>query len=175
MRGRFAWALKWRGGNKVGPAAFIIPGGRRPTNFFSDFFPPHCQKTAMTDFVREMNGMRVLVCDVDGPILAHEHDTGAFMGLAWEQNAAMVAVPLSRLGGDFLDLKTRIAGDVIQKFVNYRLRLAIVGDVSARLARSTALRDFVREANRGQDVWFVDDLDDLNRRLVANPPRDRLS
>ena len=49
------------------------------------------------------------------------------------------------------------AGAVVQKFVNYRLRLVVVGDVSEHVAASTALRDFVREANRGTQTGFVAD------------------
>jgi hypothetical protein len=58
-----------------------------------------------------------------------------------------------------------VAGGVVQKFVNYRLRLAIVGDVAEHVTASTALRDFVREANRGGQTWFVADEAELAARL----------
>jgi hypothetical protein len=45
------------------------------------------------------------------------------------------------------------------------MRVAILGDISARVAESSALRDFVLESNRGQHVWFVEGMDDLERRL----------
>ena len=66
-----------------------------------------------------------------------------------------MAIPVSRLSPDFFQLKTRLAGEVIQKFVNYRMRLAMIGDISAWLAQSNALRDFVYESNRGTAIWFV--------------------
>jgi hypothetical protein len=43
----------------------------------------------------------------------------------------------------------------------------VVGDVSAHLAQSDALRDFVIESNRGEHVWFVRDLAELEARLAA--------
>ena len=43
----------------------------------------------------------------------------------------------ARLSPDFLRLSTGLAGDVLQKFVNYGLRVAIVGDVSAAAASRT--------------------------------------
>ncbi len=46
------------------------------------------------------------------------------------------------------------------------LKLAVVGDVAAHVARSNALRDWVIECNRGGDLWFVADLDELKARLV---------
>lgn len=119
----------------------------------------------MSDQILIMGGVKVLVLTAQGPLLAHERDTGAFVSAAWEAGADLVALPVSRLGDDFLHLSTRLAGDVIQKFVNYRLRLAILGDISDSVARSEALRDFVRESNRGRAVWFLDDLDSLRSRL----------
>jgi hypothetical protein len=55
--------------------------------------------------------------------------------------------------------------------VNYGLRLAVVGDISELLERSGALRDFVRESNRGRQVWFVADEAELAAR--RRPPRPR--
>lgn len=54
----------------------------------------------------------------------------------------------------FFDLSTRIAGEILQKFSTYRLRLAIVGDFSE--PESSSLRDFIRESNKAGHVIFVD-------------------
>ncbi|WP_346317136.1 DUF4180 domain-containing protein [Chitinophaga sp. YIM B06452] len=53
----------------------------------------------------------------------------------------------------FFDLKTGIAGDILQKFTNYRVRLAIVGDFAEVPGKS--LRDFIFESNKGKQVNFV--------------------
>ncbi|WP_448950911.1 DUF4180 domain-containing protein [Labrys neptuniae] len=119
----------------------------------------------MGDIVEEIGGVRVLVCAVEGEILAREADINDFMAKAWEHEATFVAVPLARLSEDFFRLRTGLAGAVAQKFVNYHLRLAVIGDISAWVAGSDALRDFVREANRGRDIWFVADLAELRARL----------
>jgi hypothetical protein len=58
---------------------------------------------------------------------------------------------------DFFDLKTKIAGEVLQKISNYRCRLAIIGDFSGYTSKS--LNDFIRECNRGRMVAFCDDLE----------------
>lgn len=54
---------------------------------------------------------------------------------------------------DFFVLSTGLAGEALQKLVNYRFKLAIVGDFSQ--VTSKALRDFIRESNRGENVFFV--------------------
>jgi hypothetical protein len=51
----------------------------------------------------------------------------------------------------------------------YRRRLAILGEISRHVAESSAFRDFVYEANRGDHVWFVADLEELDQRLAPPP------
>ncbi len=119
------------------------------------------------DQLIEIANTRVLRCADKGAALRTPADANEFLGDAWGHEADMLAIPVARLGPDFLNLSTRVAGEVFQKFVNYRMRCAIVGDVGQALAESKALRDFVRETNKGNALWFVDDLDDLRRRLEA--------
>lgn len=114
----------------------------------------------MNQHTLDRHGLRILVCASTGSALSS-------MSAAWEHNATWVAFPVSRLADGFFQLSTRIAGDVIQKFVNHGLGIAIVGDISAWLAGSKPLQDFVYEANRGNTVLFVGDLDELDRRLGA--------
>ncbi|MFC0007597.1 DUF4180 domain-containing protein [Micromonospora siamensis] len=118
----------------------------------------------MPDEMREIAGTPVLVCDPAGPPLATEADALDLIGAAFA-GAEVVVVPAGRLDPTFFSLGTRFAGDVMQKFVNYRLRLAVVGDISAHLAASSALRALVHESNRAGHVWFVTDLDALADRL----------
>jgi len=54
---------------------------------------------------------------------------------------------------DFFKLSTKLAGDILQKYVNYRMKLAIVGDFSVYTSKS--LKDFIYETNNGKDVFFV--------------------
>lgn len=54
---------------------------------------------------------------------------------------------------DFFDLKNGIAGEILQKFSTYRVRLAIVGDFSNYTSKS--LRDFIFESNKGRHITFV--------------------
>ncbi len=55
---------------------------------------------------------------------------------------------------DFFDLKSGIAGEILQKFSNYLVRLAIVGDFSKYANKS--LKDFIFESNKGGQINFVD-------------------
>src|SRR5687767_13990341 len=112
----------------------------------------------MSDITKDIHAHHVLICDADGPRLATERDANDFISAAFEHGSTLVAIPLARLSDDFFRLSTRLAGEVVQKFVNYKLQLAIVGDISQQIAASNALRDFVHEANRGRQLWFVKDM-----------------
>lgn len=120
----------------------------------------------MPDVLQERAGVPVLVCDPAGPPIVTERDALDLIGAAF-LGATAVAVPADRLDPSFFSLGTRFAGEVMQKFVNYRLRLVIVGDISPHLAASAALRALVAESNRHDHVWFVPDLDALDDRLRA--------
>ncbi|MET8147253.1 DUF4180 domain-containing protein [Actinoplanes sp. NPDC049668] len=118
----------------------------------------------MSDQVLQRNGVPVLVCAADGPMLTGVQDALDLIGAAFT-HSDVVALPASRLGDDFFELRTGLAGEVMQKFVNYQIRLAIVGDISARVAASASLRSLVLESNRGRHVWFVPDLPALDAYL----------
>jgi hypothetical protein len=119
----------------------------------------------VTGQVAEIAGVRAYVCDAAGPTL-DERLAADIIGDTFGGGVRLVVIPTSRLSPAFLDLKTRLAGEVLQKFVNYQRQVAIVGDVSQAVANSNALCDFIRESNRGRSVWFVADLAELEVRLA---------
>lgn len=64
---------------------------------------------------------------------------------------------------DFFDLKTGIAGEILQKCSTYRIRLAIVGNFAGGPSKS--LNDFVRESNRLGHINFVASREEALERL----------
>ena len=109
----------------------------------------------------------LMVCPDEGKKLRTDRDAVQLIGEALQAGARMVVIPVERLDDDFFRLRTGAAGEFIQKFVTYKLRLAIVGDISAYVAESSALRDFVYKANRSEHFWFVDTREALDQRLLT--------
>lgn len=118
----------------------------------------------MADEVSERAGVPVLVLDPTGPAIAGTQDALDVIGAAFSR-ADVVAVPVGRFAAAFFDLRTGLAGAVMQKFVNYRMRLVVLGDIAGYVESSSALRDLVYESNQGSQVWFLADLDELDARL----------
>lgn len=108
---------------------------------------------------------KILFVAAEGPPL-NAATANDVLSEAWSVEAELVVVPITRLADGFLDLSTRIAGEVIQKFTNYRMRLAFVGDIAASIEASRSLRDFVYESNKGDQVWFMRDRAALEARLA---------
>lgn len=63
----------------------------------------------------------------------------------------------------FFDLKTKMLGEVMQKAVNYRIQMAIIGDFS--LYTSHALKDLMTECNRGSQFFMVFSLEEALEKL----------
>ena len=101
--------------------------------------------------------------------IAEFHGEGFLLGNAGDardlilasRGANWVALDESRVAPAFFDLRSGIAGDVLQKFVNYRMKLAILGDISRYTDQSESLKALVRESNRGRNVAFLPSLDAL--------------
>lgn len=110
---------------------------------------------------------RVQYLDKDGPLVSKPEDSSDLIGNAWADNASLIVIPVSRLDPEFFRLSSRLAGEILQKVVNYRLQLAVIGDISEQVAASDALRDFVWESNRGEQVWFLPDEASLVEKLSA--------
>lgn len=115
--------------------------------------------------ISEVHGKRVLTHVPDGPALGSEDDAVDVLGLAFSEDANVVVVPAEHVAPDFFTLSTRVAGDVVRKFAMYRIRLVVLGDITAHLAASDAFRAFVHETNRGRDIWFVPDEEALAAKL----------
>ncbi|MCW2840617.1 MAG: hypothetical protein JWR55_2100 [Aeromicrobium sp.] len=110
-------------------------------------------------------GTAVMVCGPDGIPFDTEGAATELVGEAIGLRAEVVVVPAERLTDDFFQLRTGVAGEIAQKFANYGLRLAIIGDISRQLAGSTALAEWVEESNRGDDLRFYDTFDEFQARL----------
>jgi hypothetical protein len=108
----------------------------------------------------------ILTCPHEGKSLRTDRDAVDLIGEALQSGARTVMIPAERLDEDFFRLRTRVAGEFVQKFATYGVRLAIVGDISAYVSESTALRDFVYEANRGRDLWFAVTREEIENRLL---------
>lgn len=80
--------------------------------------------------------------------------SGAWKIILYEENVAP----------EFFDLRTGLAGAVLQKFVNYSIQVAIVGDYSNVTSKS--LKAFIYESNRGNQIFFLPSVEQAVQTLI---------
>jgi hypothetical protein len=104
------------------------------------------------------------VAELSGQIILNDtEDMVDVLGNADYQGARKIIVHSSQLNPDFFELRSGIAGDMLQKISNYRMSLAVVGDFAN--VESKSLRDFIFESNKRGQVCFVDSLEEALQRL----------
>ena len=74
------------------------------------------------------------------------------MSVKYETGCTNIALNKSAIVDDFFILSTCMAGEILQKFINYGVRFAIYGDFSRYTSKP--LKDFMYESNRGKDIYF---------------------
>jgi hypothetical protein len=94
----------------------------------------------------------------DGVLLKSAADGRDLLFAAAAKGADWVAIHEANIAPEFFDLRSGLAGEVLQKFANYRAHLAIIGDIARYTDKSEPLAALVRESNRGRDVRFVPDI-----------------
>jgi hypothetical protein len=85
------------------------------------------------------------------------------MTVRYETNCNKIALNKEAVVEDFFILSKGLAGEILQKFVNYQTKFCIYGDYSNYTSKP--LKDFIYESNHGKDVFFVETEDEAIQML----------
>lgn len=86
-------------------------------------------------------------------VIGNTEDGLELLGNLYYQGFDRIIIDEKNITVDFFELKNGIAGEILQKFSTYRVRLAIVGNFSKY--KSKSLTDFIFESNKGGHINFV--------------------
>ena len=101
----------------------------------------------------KFNNKKIAEIISDEIILRTTDDGLDLLGNLYYQGFDKVIIHEKNIIPGFFDLKTKIAGDILQKFAQYQMPLIIVGDFSK--FKSKSLHDFIFESNKGKQINFV--------------------
>ena len=87
------------------------------------------------------------------------------LGCFYPDHVEALILHEANLAPEFFQLRTKLAGEILQKLVNYRVRVAIVGEFQKY--QSKALADFIYECNNGRQIFFVATREEALARLAA--------
>ena len=99
--------------------------------------------------IAELNDANILIRNAE--------DATDLIGDIGSSGCSRIIIPEENMHPDFFDLRNGIAGEILQKFSNYRFKVAVTGKFERFQKKST--RDFIRESNRGNLVCFVEDVE----------------
>ena len=111
------------------------------------------------------NNLSVAVVTAGEPVITDPQSAlDLAMTVKYETGAARLVLDKSLVCEDFFILSTRLAGEILQKFINYHVKAAIFGDFSHYTSKP--LHDFIYESNQGKDFFFVSTKEEALQRLA---------
>lgn len=102
----------------------------------------------------EKNGIVCAVVNSNELVITDAQTTlDVLMSAKYDVETKNIVIDKKLIVEDFFILSKGLAGEILQKYVNYGGRIAIYGDYSHYTSKP--LKDFIYESNKGKDVFFV--------------------
>ncbi len=102
------------------------------------------------------NDTAVAVVDSKGKLITDVQSAlDLIVTVKYETECMNIAISKEAVTDDFFILSTGLAGEILQKFINYGVRFAVYGDFSGYTSKP--LKDFMYESNMGKDIYFQPD------------------
>ena len=111
------------------------------------------------------NGIDIAVISSDSRVITDTQSAlDLLMSVKYETGAERIVLPKELICEEFFILSTGIAGDILQKFINYHMKVAVYGDYSHYTSKP--LRDFIYESNQGRDIFFTATREEALQKLA---------
>lgn len=102
----------------------------------------------------EKNGITCAIVNSDDIVITDSQSAlDVLMTAKYDIGTKNIIISKKLIVEDFFILSSGLAGEVLQKYINYGGRIAIYGDYSHYTSKP--LHDFIYESNKGKDVFFV--------------------
>ena len=118
--------------------------------------------------ITTIRNQSIAVIDKNNQIADPQNILDIMATAGYQYNCIGMVLYQESLGENFFNLKTGFAGEILQKFSNYHFKLAIVGDFSQYASKS--LKDFIYECNKGNSIYFKNDLNSALLSLAPENP-----
>ncbi len=114
--------------------------------------------------IHNINNIQIAEIISNDIIISKTEDGLDLLGNLYYQGFDKIIINEHNIIANFFDLKNGMAGEILQKFSNYRVRLAIVGDFSKYASNS--LKNFIYESNKARQINFVNSTEDALKILI---------
>lgn len=111
------------------------------------------------------NGADIAVISSDERLIVDTQSAlDLVMTVKYETGATKIVINKSAVCEEFFILSNGMAGEILQKFINYHVAIAIYGDYSQYTSKP--LKDFIYESNNGHDFFFVSTKEEAIQKLT---------
>lgn len=110
-----------------------------------------------------INNNKIAEVNSENIIIQSVEDGLDLLGNLYYSDYDRIIIHEKNINSDFFDLKTGIAGEILQKFSNFRVRLIIVGNFDKY--ENNSLKQFIFESNKGKQVNFLSSLSEALKQL----------
>ncbi len=113
----------------------------------------------------ETGGVVCALVQSDGlAIVDSQSALDVLMTAKYEAGTKNIVIDKALIAEEFFVLSSGLAGEILQKYINYGGRVAIYGDFSHYTSKP--LKDFIYESNQGRDVFFAATLEEAVSMLA---------
>jgi len=98
-------------------------------------------------------------------LISSEKDALEIISACYEHNAHLIMIHSEALTDDFFKLRTGVAGEILQKFVNYKFKVALV--VGSEEKIKGKFKELLAETNKGNDYRTFNDAVEAEKWLMS--------
>lgn len=107
----------------------------------------------------------VVEISADSILLKNEQDAIRLLEEIFASGSSKIIIHQENIAPEFFDLRTRLAGAILQKFVNYQIQIAIIGNFTN--IPSDSLKAFIYESNKGKHVFFLESVEQAIQKFKS--------
>lgn len=116
------------------------------------------------EYIKQDGKMVAVVSSSEKVITDTQSALDLAMTVLHESGAERIAIDKKAVAEDFFVLSTGMAGEILQKYINYHIKAAFYGDYSRYTSKP--LKDFIYESNQGDNFFFVSDKEEAVQKLL---------
>jgi DNA-binding PadR family transcriptional regulator len=122
------------------------------------------EKDKMNYQIREIENKKYIELISTTENLSTENDALDLIALCWEHDTHSLMIHYAALSEDFFRLKTKVAGNIIQKFTNYGVKAAVI--IPQETIQKGRFKEMVTETNKNNHFRMYENKEEAERWLL---------
>ena len=122
------------------------------------------EKDKMNYQIREIESKKYIELISTTEPLSTENDALDLIALCWEHETIALMIHYAALSEDFFKLKTKLAGNMIQKFINYGIKAAAI--IPQETTQKGRFKEMAMETNKGNHFRLYESKEEAEKWLL---------